>query len=261
MEGGSAIAGATSAGAMESLQPVLEQFVKDHPDMREEAAVLIGGAVGELAGDTNAGEVAAWSSTKFNWLTHEQYEQYRKDLESVKAAADKAQVDKHWKLIDREQNNEWLNQQGYGIFYNPFQQYGDVFLTFKMNPVVIMGNRSVDIWESSMSTVIDYRVGIGVGKEIPIGSGMFASWDILNDANVNKYSIQGAARRVRLDLLNIGAMLYWTKGNPLMIATLKGIVNAPVFGEVKDKIAPPLDDKEREEKNKEFLKTVKDNPD
>lgn len=85
MEGGRAIAGVASAGAMESLQPVLEQFVKNHPDMREEAAVLIGGAVGKLAGDTNAGEVAAWNSTKFNWLPHEDAEYYNEKIKNAKS--------------------------------------------------------------------------------------------------------------------------------------------------------------------------------
>lgn len=54
---------------MESLQPLLDNFLKDHPDMREEVASLIGYTTGKLlGGDEETGSTVAWNGTKFNWL-------------------------------------------------------------------------------------------------------------------------------------------------------------------------------------------------
>ena len=62
---------------MEGLQPMLDTFLKDHPEMREEVARLIGYATGKLlGGDGETGSAVAWNGTKFNWLSHEQNEAY-----------------------------------------------------------------------------------------------------------------------------------------------------------------------------------------
>lgn len=54
---------------MESLQPLLDNFLKDHPDMREEVASLIGYTTRKLlGGDEETGSTVAWNGTKFNWL-------------------------------------------------------------------------------------------------------------------------------------------------------------------------------------------------
>lgn len=54
---------------MESLQPLLDNFLKDHPDMREKVASLIGYTTGKLlGGDEETGSTVAWNGTKFNWL-------------------------------------------------------------------------------------------------------------------------------------------------------------------------------------------------
>lgn len=54
---------------MEGLQPMLDTFLKDHPEMREEVASLIGYTTGKLLGDDKeTGSTVAWNGTKFNWL-------------------------------------------------------------------------------------------------------------------------------------------------------------------------------------------------
>ena len=54
---------------MESLQPLLDNSLKDHPDMREEVASLIGYTTRKLlGGDEETGSTVAWNGTKFNWL-------------------------------------------------------------------------------------------------------------------------------------------------------------------------------------------------
>ena len=47
---------------MESLQPLLDNFLKNHPDMREEVASLIGYTTGKLlGGDEETGSTVAWN--------------------------------------------------------------------------------------------------------------------------------------------------------------------------------------------------------
>lgn len=54
---------------MEGLQPMLDTFLKDHPEMREEVASLIGYTTRKLlGGDEETGSTVAWNGTKFNWL-------------------------------------------------------------------------------------------------------------------------------------------------------------------------------------------------
>lgn len=48
--GNNVLSGAMAEGTMESLQPLLDNFLKDHPDMREEVASLIGYTIGKLLG-------------------------------------------------------------------------------------------------------------------------------------------------------------------------------------------------------------------
>lgn len=102
---------------MERLQPLLDQFLKDHPDMREEVAAVIGYAAGQLVGeDGKVGAAAAWSGTRFNWLSHEQVEEYRAAREKAKTPAEKAAVDAEYEALDRKQDEQWLKQQESGVY-------------------------------------------------------------------------------------------------------------------------------------------------
>lgn len=62
--GGNRVLSGTMAGAsVESLQPVLDKFMKNHPDMREETTAILGYATGKLFGGDRDSGAAAWSST------------------------------------------------------------------------------------------------------------------------------------------------------------------------------------------------------
>ena len=107
--GNSILSGAVAEGSMERLQPLLDQFLKDHPDMREEVAAVIGYAAGQLVGEEGkVGAAAAWSGTRFNWLSHEQVEEYRAAREKAKTPAEKAAVDAEYEALDRKQDEQWL---------------------------------------------------------------------------------------------------------------------------------------------------------
>ena len=67
--GNSILSGAASGATMEGLQPILNTFLKDHQEMREEVSSLIGYTTGKLlGGDGETGSTVAWNGTKFNWL-------------------------------------------------------------------------------------------------------------------------------------------------------------------------------------------------
>ena len=132
--GGNALSGGAGAFTMEALQPILDTFLKEHPDLREEASLLIGSTVGKLlGGDSAAGEAAAWSGTKYNWLTHEQYEKYKQEMKSAKTAAEKDQVEEKWNKQDKEQGEAWIKEQKSGTYYNPFGNYGAYKWEYSIN--------------------------------------------------------------------------------------------------------------------------------
>ena len=138
--GGNAVSGAAGAGVMESLQPILDEFIKDNPDMREWAAAMIGGAIGKLTGDTNAGEAGAWSSTKFNWLTHEQYDEYVRERTTAVTQEEIDKIEEKWLQIDDEQGDIWLKKQGEGEYIG-LRNFG----------IVITGSSTIEYnWKNSL---------------------------------------------------------------------------------------------------------------
>ena len=62
------------------------------------------------------GAAIAHQATTFNYLTHEQYEQYLDDMKNAKTEEDKARMKDRWLEIDAEQNEEWLRKQGTGTY-------------------------------------------------------------------------------------------------------------------------------------------------
>ena len=107
--GGNRVLSGTMAGAsVESLQPVLDKFMKDHPDMREEATAILGYATGKLfGGDGDSGAATAWNSTKFNWLSHEQIEHRNNMIKEAKERGDEKAVKSiidYYDQLDREQD-------------------------------------------------------------------------------------------------------------------------------------------------------------
>ena len=124
--GNNVLSGVMAEGGMESLQPLLDNFLKDHPDMREEVASIFGYATGKLfGGDGDVGSATAWSGTKFNWLNHEQNDAYQEELDKATTAEEKEAIIKKYREIDNRQNDEWLKEQDSDIYYNPWGTYGE----------------------------------------------------------------------------------------------------------------------------------------
>ena len=103
--GNSILSGAASGATMEGLQPMLDTFLKDHPEMREEVASLIGYTTGKLlGGDGETGSAVAWNGTKFNWLSHEQMQEYRNKLKEAEENGNTDEVEYYKKKIELQDN-------------------------------------------------------------------------------------------------------------------------------------------------------------
>ena len=125
--GNNILSGAVAEGGMESLQPMLDSFLKDHPDMRENVAAIFGYAAGKLfGGDGEIGAATAWSGTAFNWLTHEQMKEYAAEMESATTEKEQKEITEKWKKINDEQNDTWLESQGTGSYFDLFDGKGVV---------------------------------------------------------------------------------------------------------------------------------------
>ncbi|WP_302145180.1 two-partner secretion domain-containing protein [Dialister invisus] len=101
--------GLTGAGLNALLQKELGK-IKD-PEVHKMASA----AIGYLAGG-KTGAAIAHQATTFNYLTHEQYEQYLDDMKNAKTEEEKAKMKDRWLQIDAEQNEEWLRKQGTGTY-------------------------------------------------------------------------------------------------------------------------------------------------
>ena len=101
--------GLTGAGLNAILQKELGK-IKD-----KEVHKIASAAIGYLAGE-KTGAAIAYQATTFNYLTHEQYEQYLDDMKNAKTEEEKAKMKDRWLQIDAEQNEEWLRKQGTGTY-------------------------------------------------------------------------------------------------------------------------------------------------
>ena len=101
--------GLTGAGLNAALQKELGK-IKD-----KEVHKIASAAIGYLAGG-KTGAAIAHQATTFNYLTHEQYEQYLDDMKNAKTEEEKAKMKDRWLQIDAEQNEEWLRKQGTGTY-------------------------------------------------------------------------------------------------------------------------------------------------
>lgn len=110
--GNNILSGVMAEGGMESLQPLLDNFLKDHPDMREEVASIFGYATGKLfGGDGDVGSATAWSGTKFNWINHKDAEDYDEKIKQAENDGNTDEVEYYRKKsqLQDDYTNELLS--------------------------------------------------------------------------------------------------------------------------------------------------------
>ena len=243
--GNNVLSGAMAGGGMESLQPLLDNFLKDYPDMREEVASIFGYATGKLfGGDGNVGAVTAWSGTKFNWLTHEQTDKYREEMDAATTPEERAAIRAKYEEINNRQNDEWLNAQGAGDYWDPFYGTGTIGRLIVIDHPLTTTDSTFD-WKSSVATtIIGEEAGLpwilnekygskgfirALGKYNVVGVGISGTLDLVGD--YRDYSGSQFIKAMLIDSTKTGLGIGIGLWNPYV-----GFVSSPYL----DKLATDI---------------------
>ena len=246
--------GLTGAGLNALLQKELGK-IKD-----KEVHKMASAAIGYLAGG-KTGAAIAHQATTFNYLTHEQYKQYLDDMKNAKTEEEKKRLQKDWEAIDERQRYSPISTPG--TYWDlktgrPFtvKEGGNLF-----EPVLVTATRAhgETIFESAVSSGINAKAAKYLGRETIIGDALVLPWDIANDANIDKYGIQGVKRRIGIDIYGnlivmfAGAKIGGIKGGSIGIFSVLGLT------EIKEAIAPPLIENERKQADDSYLREINSN--
>ena len=244
--------GLTGAGLNALLQKELGK-IKD-----KEVHKMASAAIGYLAGG-KTGAAIAHQATTFNYLTHEQYKQYLDDMKNAKTEEEKKRLQKDWEAIDERQRYSPISTPG--TYWDlktgrPFtvKEGGSLF-----EPVLVTATRAhgETLFESAMASAINTKVAKYLGRETVIGDALTLPWDIAKDADINKYGIQGAKRRIGIDiygnLMVVGTTVF-TGGT--FGGILKGLGVSIAIEEIKEYGAPSLTVQERENADNEYIEKI-----
>ena len=244
--------GLTGAGLNALLQKELGK-IKD-----KEVHKIASAAIGYLAGG-KTGAAIAHQATTFNYLTHEQYKQYLDDMKNAKTEEEKKRLQKDWEAIDEKQRYSPISTPG--TYWDlktgrPFtvKEGGSLF-----EPVLVTATRAhgETLFESAMASAINAKVTKYLGRETVIGDALTLPWDIAKDADINKYGIQGAKRRIGIDiygnLMVVGTTVF-TGGT--FGGILKGLGVSIAIEEIKEYGAPSLTVQERENADNEYIEKI-----
>ena len=244
--------GLTGAGLNALLQKELGK-IKD-----KEVHKIASAAIGYLAGG-KTGAAIAHQATTFNYLTHEQYKQYLDDMKNAKTEEEKKRLQKDWEAIDERQRYSPISTPG--TYWDlktgrPFTvKEGRNFF----EPVLVTATRAhgETLFESAMASAINTKVAKYLGRETVIGDALTLPWDIAKDADINKYGIQGAKRRIGIDiygnLMVVGTTVF-TGGT--FGGILKGLGVSIAIEEIKEYGAPSLTVQEWENADNEYIEKI-----
>ena len=232
--GNSILSGVASGATMEGLQPMLDNFLKDHPDMREEVSSIFGYCAGKLfGGDGDVGAATAWNGTKFNWLTHDQMDEYAEEMKQTKTEKEQETVIEKWLHINALQEDDWLAVQGNGSFTDLSGKKG---VLVRDSPVTALG--STFDWKGSVATtIIGEEAGLpwilnekygsqgfirALGKYNVVGVGISGALDLVGD--YNNYSNDDFLKAIFIDTGKIGVGIALG-----MLVPVPGVLYAPIM--------------------------------
>lgn len=230
----SILSGAASGATMEGLQPMLDTFLKDHPDMQEEVSSIFGYCAGKLfGGDGDVGAATAWNGTKFNWLTHDQMDEYAEEMKQAKTEKEQETVIEKWLHINALQEDDWLAVQGNGSFTDLSGKKG---VLVRDSPVTALG--STFDWKGSVATtIIGEEAGLpwilnekygsqgfirALGKYNVVGVGISGALDLVGD--YNNYSNDDFLKAIFIDTGKIGVGIALG-----MLVPVPGVLYAPIL--------------------------------
>ena len=232
--GNSILSGVASGATMEGLQPMLDTFLKDHPDMREEVSSIFGYCAGKLfGGDGDVGAATAWNGTKFNWLTHDQMDEYAEEMKQAKTEKEQETVIEKWLHINALQEDDWLAVQGNGSFTDLSGKKG---VLVRDSPVTALG--STFDWKGSVATtIIGEEAGLpwilnekygsqgfirALGEYNVVGVGISGALDLVGD--YNNYSNDDFLKAIFIDTGKIGVGIALG-----MLVPVPGVLYAPIM--------------------------------
>ena len=248
--------GLTGAGLNALLQKELGK-IKD-----KEVHKIASAAIGYLVGG-KTGAAIAWQATTFNYLTHEQYKQYLDDMKNAKTEEEKKRLQKDWEAIDEKQRYSPISTPG--TYWDlktgrPFtvKEEGSLF-----EPVLVTATRAhgETLFESAMASGINTKVAKYLGRETIIGDALTLPWNIANDANIDKYGIQGARDKVLVDIYGTIGLSWLTLKTRGYIGAIIGGSGAVFLNEYKEVIAPLLNNGEQEKSDEQYVEDLKDEMD
>ena len=130
---------------------------------------------------------------------------------------------------------------------------------FRLGAVVLIAIPAPD-WRASRDVHrAEAKIAKYLGRETVIGDALTLPWDIANDANIDKYGIQGIKRRIGMDIYGnlivmfAGAKIGGIKGGSTGIFSVLGLT------EIKEAIAPPLIENERKQADDSYLREINSN--
>ena len=169
-------------------------------------------------------------------------------MKNTKTEEEKKRLQKDWEAIDERQRYSPISTPG--TYWDlktgrPFtvKEGGSLF-----EPVLVTATRAhgETIFESAMASGINTKVAKYLGRETIIGDILTLPWDIANDANIDKYGIQGVKRRIGIDIYgNLISIIGATTIGGVWGA-IGGVGSSVVWEEVKELTAPPLTSEEKD---------------
>ena len=184
-------------------------------------------------------------------------------MKNAKTEEEKKRLQKDWEAIDERQRYSPISTPG--TYWNlktgrPFtvKEGGSLF-----EPVLVTATRphGETIFESAMASGINTKVAKYLGRETVIGDALTLPWDIANDANIDKYGIQGARDRVLVNIYGTIGLSWLTLKTRGYIGAIIGGSGAVFLNEYKEVIAPLLNDGERKKSDEQYVEDLKDEMD
>lgn len=239
--GNNALSGTMAEGGIEGVQPILDNFFKKYPELREETAVVLGYAIGKVvSSEGEVGAAVSWNGVKFNWLRHEQTDEYVDEMKHAKTEEERNAVRDKWLRINAAQGDNWLNKQSDGDYIDLSGKKGIVIRQKVITPLP----DNFD-WKSSIATnIIGEEAGLPwilnektgnteliriFGKYNLIGVGISGTLDLTSD--YKDYTGEQFKRALFIDLMKTGIGMGIGVWNPYV-----GFIAAPIL----DKLASDI---------------------
>ena len=289
LSNGSFLAGATSATVNKMLIDEIRKASKGDPATMQWMSAIVGGITSELvSGNIQIGASVASSATKNNSL--------RDAIDALNGTFDKNKAYEEAKADDHQEVSDNMYKSGVEEEESPMQGVDDFDInttdlvknmednvsetygnplsdsmdgeeyesnneSFDETPQLshedgITGDDAYSAWEGAMGGGLDYKIKTTTGKAIPGGTVLTTSLDLWCDARSDLYGINGAASRVRADLLAAGISVSGFLPEGKLLTPVLGGISGVLMNKVKNQY-PLLTPEQAKKANEKAYKDAK----